>query len=452
MRAVGYGIDYGTSNSSIAVAYEDGTVEVLPVDASGDSTLRSLVHLHRDHGRLVGEEASRAYLIDGAQSSRCGTCALVDRRPEGVFTDCRQYRAGSGCQDSRLLAQIKTDLSSDAVDRTHSWGTEFTFVELVSAVLRRLKREGDRRTGQDVRRVAIGHPVRFPGTETDPERLQALAESRLRRAAEAAGFQEVVLVSEPQAAVALEGLHDGIVVCTDFGGGTFDVAVVDKLGNRGQVLGLRGIAVGGEDFDSRVFEAKLHRVLGLDRTVTGADGKPVGLPNWMRHELRSLAGLKRLLTDPSVAVLLRGVAARDGGDFAEGVSELLHGGQAYACYRAIEKAKIDLSEQEQTRIVLRRPPYLDIDVPLSRAEFEQLIAADVEKVSLCIQDVLDDADVRVEDVAHVTRTGGTSRTPAFQTLLEHTFGAERIVQRDAFTTVVRGLAVYAFHEWAAVAA
>ena len=452
MRAIGYGIDYGTSNSSIAVAYEDGAVEVLPVDPGDSGTMRSLVHLHREHGRLVGEEGSRAYLIDGSQSSRCGTCELVDRRAEGLFTDCRQYRAGSGCQDSRLLAQIKTDLSSDGVDRTHSWGAEFTFIELVAAVLRRLKREGDRRTGQDVRRVAIGHPVRFPGTQADPERLQALAESRLRRAAEAAGFQDIVLVPEPQAAVAVEGLHDGIVVCTDFGGGTFDVAVVDKLHNRGQVLALGGVAVGGEDFDTRIFEAKLHRALGLDRTVTGADGKPIGLPNWVRYELRSLAGLKRLLTDPSVAVLLRGLAARNGGDFAEAVSELLYGGQAYACYRSIEAAKIDLSEQEETRIVLRRPPYLDIDVPLSRIEFEGLIAGDIEKVSLCLQDVLDDADVRVEDVAYVTRTGGTSRTPAFNTLLEQTFGAERILQRDAFTTVVRGLAVYAFHEWAGVAA
>lgn len=449
-RVVAYGIDYGTSNSSVAAAYEDGAVEVLPV-AGGSTLLRSLVHLDREGGRLAGDDAVRAYLVDGAARTRCGRCELVDRRADGIFTLCRQYASGSGCQDSRLLAQVKTDLASDGLDRTHSWSKDYLFSDLVSVVLRRLKRDADRWTGQDVRRVVLGHPVRFPGTQGDPTRLQALAEGRLRDAALAAGFEEFALVPEPQAAVTVEGVEDGIVVCTDFGGGTFDIVVLEKAQSHGHVLALAGVSVGGEDFDSRIFDLKMHAALGLDRQVVGASGSPEGLPNWIRHEFRSLAGLKRLLTDNSVAVLLRDLGARDGGEFVESLNELLYGGQAYACYRAVEQAKVDLSESTQTRIVLRRPPYLDIDVPLDRVEFEKLIAEDLETVRLCIEDALDDAGIRSEDVLYVTRTGGSSRIPAFLSVLGEMFGAERIVERDAFSTVVSGLAAYGFAEWGAAA-
>ena len=444
---VGYGIDYGTSNSSIAAAYDDGTVEVLGVDRAGGTLLRSLVSLNRDGTRLAGDESVQAYLVEGGRQTRCGRCELVDRTATGIFTDCRQYRSGSGCQDSRLLAQVKTDLSSETFTGTHSWARDHTVTDLVAVVLRRLKREADRRTGQDVRRLALGRPVRFPGVEMDPDVLQPLAEARLLAAGTAAGFDEVVLVPEPQAAVAVEDIADGIVLCTDFGGGTFDVAVLEKNAGHGDVLALRGVAVGGESFDSKLFDLKMQDALGLRQTVVGPDGKPLGLPNWVRQEFRSLAGLKRLLTDNDVAILLRSLAAREGGDFAEALNELLYGGQAYACYRAVEQAKIDLSMHEEATIELRRPPYLNVTATVTRREFETLIKHDLDTVRFCIEDVLDDAGVRSEDVAVVTRTGGSSQIPAFVTVLEDFFGAAPLVERDAFSTVVRGLASYAYGEW-----
>jgi hypothetical chaperone protein len=445
---IAYGIDFGTSNSSLAAAYQDGTTEVLVVDRGSATALRSLIFLSRDGNQLAGADAVRAYLTTGSARTRCGACELVDRMPNGVFSDCRQYQAGSGCQDSRLLAQIKADLATDAFDSTHSWATDFSFSELVAVILRRLKRSADRITGQDVRHVAIGKPVRFPGVEADPLRLQALAEERLRAAAELAGFDFVALMPEPQAAVTLEGIDDGLVVCTDFGGGTFDVAVLEKVRQRGDVLALGGVAVGGEAFDSRIFDLKMGDALGLDRTITTADGEVVGLPNWIRHQFRSLAGLKQLLTDNHVAVILRDIAHRQGGDFAESLSELLYGGQAYACYQAIEEAKIALSDVETTRIRLRRPPHIDIDVSLDRSELEALIAPDLALVRRCIDDALFDARVLAEDVTYVTRTGGSSRIPAYIELLGEVFGADRVVERDAFTTVVTGLAAYAYAEWA----
>jgi hypothetical chaperone protein len=450
---VGYGIDFGTTNSAVAAAYDDGTVKVLPVNGQGDRLLGSLIYLERSGNRLAGREAVQTYLVDGTLSTRCGSCDLVDRRPgaTGTVTECRQYVPGSGCQDSRLLAQIKSDLSSDGLDRTHSWGVDFLFSDLVAIVLRRLKREADRRTGQDVRRVAVGHPVRFPGVDLEPARLQRLAEERLHHAARTAGFDEVVLVAESRAAVAVEEVDDGIVLCTDFGGGTFDVALLEKSGRVGRVQTVRGVAIGGEEFDSRIFEAKVAPALSLDQSVRDMMGKEKGLPRWMQQEFRSMAGLKRLLTDPQVGAILRELAATEGGEFALALRELLYGGQAYHCYQAIERAKVSLSTEAETRITLRRGPHLDLDVPFSRAEFEVLIGADLRRVRHCIEDALEDADVLPEDVSYVTRTGGSSQIPAFRELLDDLFGPEKIVERDPFDTVVSGLARCAYGEWRDVA-
>jgi hypothetical chaperone protein len=449
--AIAYGIDFGTSNSSIAAAYDDGTTEVLAVERDGSSALRSLIFLHRDGNRLAGADAVRGYLTTGSSRTACSKCALVDRTPAGAFTSCRQYVPGSGCQDSRLLAQIKSDLAIDTFSATHSWAVDFSIEVLVAVVLGRLKASADRATGVDVRRVVLGMPVHFPGAEASRE-LQQLAEERLESAARLAGFDEVELVPEPQAAVALEEMADGIVVCTDFGGGTFDVAVVEKEGAVGHVLALGGVSVGGEAFDSRIFDLKMHAALGLDTAVRGPNGETVSLPNWMRQQFRSLAGLKRLMTDAQVAVILRGIATRDGGEFAEALNELLYGGQAYACYVAIEQAKVVLSTQPEARIVVRRPPHLDLDVTITRAEFEELIADDLALIARCVEDTLFEARVRHEDVALVTRTGGSSRIPAFSALLTERFGEERVLERDAFSTVVVGLAACAFSHWGSTVA
>jgi hypothetical chaperone protein len=95
-------------------------------------------------------------------------------------------------------------------------------------------------------RVVLGHPVAFVRTEGPQfEELQALAIARLGQAAEKAGFAEIEFLPEPAAAVQDELTPEGVVVALDFGGGTFDVAVVEFSAERADVLALQGAAVGG---------------------------------------------------------------------------------------------------------------------------------------------------------------------------------------------------------------
>jgi hypothetical chaperone protein len=172
------------------------------------------------------------------------------------------------------------------------------------------------------------------------------------------------------------------------------------------------------------------------------------VPGWLRASLSSLSGCQELLRDQRVGPLLRDLSAHGAKGVAEALRELLYGGQAWACHKAVEDAKIRLSSQHEARITLRRLPHLNIDVTVQRSEFEQAIQTELLAVKECIVDTLARAGVEPDQVSYVTRTGGSSRIPAFEATLTSMFGVGSIVDRDAFTTVVTGLAQYAYSEWA----
>jgi hypothetical chaperone protein len=191
---IAYGIDFGTTNSSIAVAYHD-RVDVVPVERGPVAeVLPSIIYLNRDRNRAAGQEAVEQFLVTGSTKTQCGACEHVHFFAGKRESDCRQYKPGGNCLNARLIAGIKSDLSETDLAATHSWASDFALPELVAVVLRRLKREADRHSGSDVRRLVLGHPVVFVGAEgPEFEERQGTALDRIQEAARLAGFQEVVL-------------------------------------------------------------------------------------------------------------------------------------------------------------------------------------------------------------------------------------------------------------------
>jgi hypothetical chaperone protein len=443
---IAYGIDFGTTNSSIAVAYRD-RVDVVPVERGAlAEVLPSIIYLNRDRNRAAGQEAVEQFLVTGSMKTQCGVCELVHYFGGKRETDCKQYKAGGNCQNARLIAGIKSSLSEDR-DDTHSWAVDFTLSELVAVILRRLKRDADRFTGSNVRRLVLGHPVVFVGAEGRcfAER-QGAAIERLKEAALEAGFNEVVMLEEPAAALTGETMPEGIALATDFGGGTFDVSVIKFGPDGGDVLALAGAEIGGEQFDGLLFDAKVGPVLGLDREYEVRPGVHRYLPGWFRSRLRTLNGLRALLSDKLTASTLSEYRRAPGGEILAPVEGILYGGYAYAFYRSIEDAKIALSAEKFARIDFQRPG-IDISIPVRREEFEQLIAPAMDAVTDCILRALDDAGVEPQQVSLVLRTGGSSSIPAFVRILEETFDPSVIRERPVYTTVVRGLAVHALEHW-----
>jgi hypothetical chaperone protein len=426
---LGYGIDFGTSNSSVSVAYP-GRVDVLPVGSSGSLVLPSFVYLHRAARRAAGDEAIRTFLVSGHEKTDCWNCALA---PYGWDTDCRQYRKGGGCSDARLLSGVKHELAKLGFSGTNSWATDFSVGTLVGVVLSRLKRDADLATGHDVGSVVLGHPVVFAGA--DPENRapsEAEAFRRLELAANEAGFTEVAFLPEPTAAVIDGHAQSGVEVAVDFGGGTFDVAVLDSRGGEARVAATSGTAIGGEVLDGVLFESIVGPRLGLD-----------ALPGWLFNELRTASSVRLLMADPGIPNIL----ARIGGSAAEVVEGILYRGLAYDFYQAIEGAKIALSSAEMA--TLSFPP-LSLEVAIRRAAFESMIRPELDVVSATIVAALERAGIEAGDVDRVLLTGGSAYIPAFRRDLAAMFGAERLEQRDAFTAVVRGLGVRAQQLWGPV--
>jgi hypothetical chaperone protein len=424
---LGYGIDFGTSNSAISIAYPDH-VEVLTLGAAHSSlTLPSFVYLHRSGRRNAGEEGVKTFLESGHRKTDCWKCPLA---PYGWDTDCRQYRKGGGCSDARLLSGVKHELAKLGFSGTNSWAVDFPVSTLVSVVLERLKADADASVEQAPNRVVLGHPVVFAGADPhDRAASDAEAFKRLAHAATSVGFTEVEFLPEPTAAVIGEEKHLGVEMAVDFGGGTFDAAIMDSRSGTPRITGMAGVAVGGEILDGVMFEASVGPALGLER-----------LPSWLFNELRTASSVRLLMADPGIPSIL----SRIGGREAQLVHALLYEGHAYDFYKTIEAAKIALSDSEEIELSY---PALDLRIPLGRQAFESMIRPELDLVKQAIADAMKEAAIEPADVDRVLLTGGSAYIPAFRADLVDTFGADRLEQRDAFTAVVHGLGVRAQQLW-----
>jgi hypothetical chaperone protein len=342
------------------------------------------------------------------------------------------------------MSSLKAFLADRTFTHTEAaWGESFTMPDLVAIVLRHLKRVNDRRLGVDVRNVVLGHPVLFAGAEgPDYEELQELALDRLDKAAHLAGFDEVAFLDEPTAALMGEDLDDGLVISVDFGGGTFDVSIIELTPEAGDVLAIHGAAIGGELFDSLLFDAKMAPALGLGSQYI-VNGKSMPVPGLLRR-MRTLSEILTMASDQRTYQALEWVRHVDGP--IRMVEEIVLGGHAYNFFRTIEATKIRLSAADSSAITFRRPG-IAIDAPVTRAEFEALIERNLDRVDDQISKALADSGLSDTDVDLVVRTGGSSRIPAFVDRLARRFGESKLAERDAFSTVALGLGIRAHELW-----
>ena len=138
------------------------------------------------------------------------------------------------------------------------------------------------------------------------------------------------------------------------------------------------MAVGGEILDGVLFETSVGPALGLER-----------LPSWLFNELRTASSVRLLMADPGIPSIL----ARIGGREAELVHALLYEGHAYDFYKAIEAAKIALSDSEEVELSY---PALDLRIPLRRHAFESMIRPELDLVKQAIADALKEAAIERE--------------------------------------------------------
>lgn len=422
------GLDFGTTNSSIAVADGSGAVKLARFSYSDGSTesFRSLLYLHRlrENGRVTIRSWSGPAGID-------------------------QYLNAD--EKGRLIQSLKSFLSSRNLQGTEVFGRHFKLEELIARILRDLHKGAESLFSPNIGKVVVGRPIRFVGAESDAD--DAFALTRLETALHNAGFENVSFEYEPVgAAYHYESTldHDELILIGDFGGGTSDFSLLHvgpsiRIGRvRREVIGNEGIGIAGDSFDAKIIRHLVSPALGAGTMLRSGD-KLLPVPNWVYFKLERWHHLSFLKSSETLDMLKNVAGQALEPDKIRALLYLVNHDLGYHLHRAVQRAKLELSHADKATFRFSDGD-VEIDAELTRADFEAWIDEDIHEISERVDRLLRKAGVHMKDVDAVFLTGGSSFVPAVRRIFESRFGAAKIRTGDEFTSVARGLALKALED------
>jgi hypothetical chaperone protein len=400
--AKAFGLDVGTTNSAVACASENA-VETTPVH-------RSVLYFEPKKATTTGNEAIDRYL------------AADDK--------------------GRLMQSLKSFLASRLFTGTNVHGRQYSIEDLLTILLRDLRRIAEEKFGSFEGTIVVGRPVRYANANNDEDSEFALR--RLRTALDKAGIGPVEFEYEPVAAAyfyASKLDHDELIVIGDFGGGTSDFSLLRVGPRRRSILGTEGVALAGDAFDSRMVRHLVSPLLGLGSEYRSVD-KVLPMPTWVYSDLERWHYLS-LLKSSDTLQMLRSICYHS--LEPEKINGLLHVIQSdlgFYLHRSIQATKAELSVQAGSTFQFV-DGVLQIEASLARPQFENWIDEDLMQIRGCIDRLLAGAGVSADDVDHVFLTGGSSLVPAVRRIFESIFGIRKLTGGSEFTSVAQGLALRA---------
>jgi molecular chaperone DnaK len=349
------GIDLGTTNSCVAVL-EGGEPKVIPNEEGGRTT-PSVVGFAKSGERLVGQVAKRQAITN----------------PENTIFSIKRFmgRRFNEVNDEMKMVPYKVVQQGDHV-AVVAQGKEYTPPEISAMILQKLKKSAEAYLGETVTEAVITVPAYF----NDAQRQAT------KDAGKIAGLEVKRIVNEPTAAALAYGLDkkkDETIAVYDFGGGTFDISILEVGEGVIEVKSTNGDThLGGDNLDQRIVD-------------------------WLITEFKQEEGL-----------------------------DLSSKGNEMALQRlkdAAEKAKIELSTTVETEINL---PFITADASgpkhlvrkLTRAKLEQMVGDLLEKSIGPCKQAMSDAGVQTTDIDEVVLVGGQTRMPKIQELVKTLFGRE----------------------------
>jgi hypothetical chaperone protein len=418
-------IDFGTSNSAVAVPQDNGEMRLVEVE--GAARTMPTAAFYQVEGRDPHEEPLRLY-------GRAAIAAYLERR------------------EGRLMRSMKSILGSSlATQRTElGAGHSVRYSDVLSGYLRHLKLHAERAAGSEVPRVVLGRPVFF--VDDDPVR-DAQAQETLRAAAMAVGFSDVSFQYEPIAA-ALDYEtrlnREELVLVADIGGGTSDFSLVrvgplqrDRLERKDDVLANFGVHIAGTDFDRQIDLETILPLCGYRSFGPPAKGRePREVPSRVYFDLATWHLINTVYTPQRLDELRRMRSFY--GDVAQYARLMrvveLHLG--HALLGRAEAAKIAVSEGGQASIELG-----DVEAGLAamgdRARVEAAIERHMNSIADAARKTLRLAGVRPEQVHAVYFTGGSTGLSALVDRIASTVPDAAVIRGDRHASVAQGLGVFA---------
>ena len=368
------GIDLGTTNSVVAVM--EGGEPIVITNSEGGRTTPSVVAFAKDGNRLVGQVAKRQ-AVTNPENTIYSIKRFMGRRFNEVSEEIKQvpYKVqGSGAGgDVRIFAGAK----------------EWSPPEISAMILQKMKQSAEDHLGQKVEKAVITVPAYF----NDSQRQATKDAGRI------AGLEVMRIVNEPTAAALAYGLDkkkDETIAVFDFGGGTFDISILEVGEGVVEVKSTNGDThLGGDDIDEALVE-------------------------WIIDEFKKDQGID-LSKDKMALQRLKETA---------------------------EKAKIELSSTMETEINL---PFITADasgpkhlvMKLTRSRFEQLVDPLFKRLMGPVEQALKDAALDAKQIDEVVLVGGSTRIPKVQELVKGFFGKEPNKSVNPDEVVAIGAAVQA---------
>jgi hypothetical chaperone protein len=416
----GIGIDFGTTNSSVALARNDGNVESVGFKtATGTSeTYRSVLYFEPRTAGIGGPPAIERYL--------------------------------AADEKGRLIQSLKSFLASRHFTGTNVYGKQFSLEDLITIMLRDIRLQAESQIGAFEGPIAVGRPIHYSNANTEDDNEFAL--QRLTRALTKAGIGPVVFEYEPVAAAwfyesTLD--HDELVLIGDFGGGTSDFSILRlgpsaKRDREHRILGTEGVALAGDAFDSRVVHNLVSPRLGRGTEYRSLD-KILPMPEWIYTDLSRWHYLSFLKSNDTIE-MLRSIRSQSfDPDRIEWLLHIVQNDLGFYLHQAVQAMKIELSAEQVGSFVFE-DHVVQLNGRVKRPSFEKWIEPDLEKIRACVDRLLQATGIAPPEVDRVFLTGGSSLVPAVRRIFEELFEAGRISGGSEFTSVAKGLALRALSE------
>jgi hypothetical chaperone protein len=430
-----FGLDFGTSNSALAVS-DGATVRLLPIDPIGGDTMPSVLYVRRDGSVSVGHPAIRSFLTDNRERGP----ARREFKPLGITMASSNPRQktveatilADVSSPGRLFQSLKTFLGDPLLSHTSVFGDEKGLEDLIAMILDGIFQRAEQLTGTRPTAATVGRPVEFVGGAGVEER----ARTRLEQAARLAGLDDVRFVEEPVAAAFAADVPAGLALIFDFGGGTLDLCVTHRDKGEIRVLGTAGVDVAGDRFTQLLIDQLVAPHLGAEKQW---GPKGLILPRFITSAIGDWRALSALNEKPILDALddlqALGAPKRELAALRSAIELQL----GYEIFASVDATKIELSAVQLALFSFHRAA-VDIDQQASRRAFEVAIAPLLTRVDAALDQVLERSDTPADRIVEIVCTGGSSAIPAARAMLKGRFKNADLRDAAAHTAVAAGLA------------